>query len=151
MEEKRSLGIIIFIMIILVATLSVTPTLLEQQPSHAIRDPIFFRQKAPVAMSGNNIYVTWSTNQTANHDGEVMFRASTDGGKIFGDKINLSNNSKTNSVDTEIAASGNDVVVSWWEHNQTASKPVLRTSNDNGKTFGPILKLNGNGAIDSIQ
>jgi hypothetical protein len=149
MEEKMSLGIII--MIILVATVSVTPTLLQQQPSHAIRDPIFFRQKAPVAMSGNNIYVTWWTNRTAKGDGEVMFRASTDGGKTFGNKINLSNNSKTNSIDAEIAASGNDVVVSWWEHNQTASEPVLRTSNDNGKTFGPILKLNGNGAIDSIQ
>jgi hypothetical protein len=149
MEEKMSLGIII--MIILVATVSVTPTLLQQQPSHAIRDPIFFRQKAPVAMSGNNIYVTWWTNRTAKGDGEGMFRASTDGGKTFGNKINLSNNSKTNSIDAEIAASGNDVVVSWWEHNQTASEPVLRTSNDNGKTFGPILKLNGNGAIDSIQ
>jgi hypothetical protein len=111
MEEKMSLGIII--MIILVATVSVTPTLLQQQPSHAIRDPIFFRQKAPVAMSGNNIYVTWWTNRTAKGDGEVMFRASTDGGKTFGNKINLSNNSKTNSIDAEIAASGNDVVVSW--------------------------------------
>ena len=71
--------------------------------------------KAPVAISGNNIYVTWWTNNTAKGDGEVMFRTSTDGGKTFSDKINLSNNPKSNSVDAEISASGNDVVVSWWE------------------------------------
>lgn len=46
-------------------------------------------RKAPIATSGNNIYIAWWTNKTGND--EVMFRASTDGGKTFGDKINLSN------------------------------------------------------------
>jgi hypothetical protein len=78
-----------------------------------------------------------------------MFRASIDGGKTFGNKINLSNNSKTNSIDAEIAASGNDVVVSWWERDKTTNEPVLRLSNDNGKTFGSILKLSANGTIGS--
>ena len=44
-----------------------------------------------------------------------MFRASTDGGKIFGEKINLSNTSNVDSVDREIAASGSNVFVAWWE------------------------------------
>jgi hypothetical protein len=47
-------------------------------------------------------------------DGEVLFRASADGGQTFGDKINLSNNTVTNSVDSEIAAEGSNVVVTWW-------------------------------------
>lgn len=76
--------------------------------------------------SQNNIYVTWWTNQTVKGDGEVMFKASNDGGATFGDKINLSNNSNTNSVDAEIAASGNDVIVSWWEKNKTTNEPVTR-------------------------
>jgi hypothetical protein len=46
-------------------------------------------RKAPVATSGYNIYIAWWTNKIGND--EVMFRASTDGGKTFGGKINLSN------------------------------------------------------------
>jgi hypothetical protein len=38
---------------------------------------------------GDNIYVTWQSNNTANNNEEIMFRASTDGGATFGDKINL--------------------------------------------------------------
>jgi hypothetical protein len=33
---------------------------------------------APIAISGDNIYIAWPTNETG--DNEVMFRASTDGG-----------------------------------------------------------------------
>jgi hypothetical protein len=101
-----------------------------------IRDPIFFRQKAPIATSGDkNVYVAWWTNKTGND--EVMFKASTNGGKTFGDKINLSNTTNSQSQDVQIAASGSNVYVSWWERaNQTSNEPVLRVSNDNGKTFG---------------
>jgi hypothetical protein len=43
---------------------------------------------------------------------------------------------------------GNNVYVSWWERaNQTSNEPVMRISNDNGKTFGPILKLAVNDTI----
>jgi hypothetical protein len=42
-----------------------------------------------------------------------MFRASTDGGKTFGDKINLS--TKADSQDAQIDASGDRVFVTWWE------------------------------------
>ncbi|MFL6471063.1 MAG: hypothetical protein ACJ71H_09455 [Nitrososphaeraceae archaeon] len=37
--------------------------------------------------------------------------------------------------------SGNNVYVSWWERNQTSHEPVLIVSNDNGKSFGEIIKL----------
>jgi hypothetical protein len=103
--------------------------------------------RAPVAISGDNIYIVWWTNKTANGDGEVMFRASNDGGSTFGDKINLSNNTVTNSVDAEVAADGGDVVVTWWERNSTANAPVAKISTDNGQTFGPIMVLSTNGTI----
>jgi hypothetical protein len=57
----------------------------------------------PPAITGNNIYVAWWTNKTGNN--EVMFRASTDVGKTFGDKINLSNTTKAESTDVEIVVS----------------------------------------------
>jgi hypothetical protein len=53
--------------------------------------------KAPVVVSGDNIYIAWWTNNTANNNEEVMFRTSSDGGATFGDKINLSNTTDADS------------------------------------------------------
>jgi hypothetical protein len=52
-------------------------------------------------------------------------------------------------VDAQIAASGDNVYVSWWERNQTANEPVMRVSDDNGKSFGSVLHLAGNGTIST--
>jgi hypothetical protein len=101
--------------------------------------------RAPIATSDNNVYITWWSNKTGNF--EVMFRASTDNGATFGDKINLSNTTEADSDDAEIAASGNSVYVTWWERNETSDTPVARVSNDNGATFGQILMLAINGTI----
>jgi hypothetical protein len=103
------------------------------------------REAAPIATSGDNAYITWWSNKTGNE--EVMFRASTDNGATFGDKINLSNTTEADSDDAEIAASGDNVYVSWWERNETSDTPVARISSDNGATFGPILMLATNGTI----
>jgi len=97
-------------------------------------------KKAPVVVSGNNIYVVWWTNKTGNND-EVMFRESTDNGKTFSDKINLSNSSKSDSVDAMIDADGDKIAVTWWERNQATNEPVMRVSNDSGKSFGEIIML----------
>ena len=98
-----------------------------------------FQRKAPIDTSDDNAYVAWWSNKTGND--EVMFKASTDGGKTFGNKMNLSNTPKSDSQDAEIGASGNNVYVTWWERNQTMSEPVMRISNDNGKTFGQGIML----------
>ena len=103
-------------------------------------DPIGLRKAAPIATSDdNNVYIAWWSNKTGND--EVMFKASADGGKTFGDKMNLSNSTNSESQDAEIAASGNNVYVSWWERNETSNEPVLRVSNDSGKTFGEKIML----------
>ena len=102
-------------------------------------------EEAPIATSGDNAYITWWSNKTGNE--EVMFRASTDNGATFGDKINLSNTTAADSDDAEIAASGDSVYVTWWERNETSDTPVARVSNDNGATFGPMLMLATNGTI----
>jgi hypothetical protein len=67
--------------------------------------------------------------------------------------MNLSNSSNSDSQDVQITASANNVYVTWWERNQTMNEPVMRVSNDNGKTFGEIIKLAGNstsGAVTSV-
>jgi hypothetical protein len=83
--------------------------------------------------------VTWLSNKTG--DWEVFFKASADSGKTFGSKLDLSNSKGVVSNDPSITASGNNVYVSWWERNQTTNEPVLRVSNDNGKSFGEKIML----------
>jgi hypothetical protein len=98
------------------------------------------RKAAPIATSGdNNVYIAWWNNKTGND--EVMFKTSTDGGKTFSDKVNLSNSTNSESQDAEIAASESNVYVTWWERNQTMNEPFIRISNDNGKSFGPTIML----------
>ena len=128
--------------ITLVATLGATTI---QQSAYAGVDVGPVAYKAPTAITGDNVYVAWWTNKTGNN--EVMFRASTDAGKTFGDKINLSNTTNADSTRVEIDSDGNSVVVTWWETNETSDVPVMKVSNDNGKTFGSLLKLGTNGTI----
>jgi hypothetical protein len=106
--------------------------------------------RAPAVISGENVYIAWWTNNTANNN-EVMFRSSTDGGATFGDKINLSNTTNADSTRAEIAGEGDNVIVSWWETNQTSDTPVARISTDAGQTFGPMLMLATNGTIGEAE
>jgi hypothetical protein len=110
--------------------------------------------KAPIAVSedGNNVYVVWWTNNnTENNNEEVMFRASNDGGQTFGDKINLSNTTAAELEDVEIDAEGANVIVTWWERNQTANEHVMRISNDSGQTFGPLLMLSSDSTLSAAS
>jgi hypothetical protein len=144
--NDRKFGLGVIIMITLGITTAVLANLnIEFRSVSAILSADQFVVKAPPAITGDNIYVAWWTNKTGND--EVMFRASTDTGKTFGDKINLSNSPNANSTRVEIDSDANSVVVTWWETNQTSDVPVMRVSTDNGKTFGEIIKLSANGPI----
>jgi hypothetical protein len=140
--------------VILVSVVATTAIATSFQRTHAIlgadvwvRVVMKTPSRAPIATSGDKgVYITWWTNESGIWD--VFFKASTDGGKTFGPKINLSNSKGVISNDAEIAAARSNVYVSWWERaNATSNEPVLRISNDNGKTFGSILNLSTNGTI----
>jgi hypothetical protein len=147
--NNTKLGLGVIMMITLVSTIigiGVTPILLQQSTSGLVI-PANSNRNAPIAISGDNICIAWWANKTGND--EVMFRASTDKGQTFGDKINLSNTPNADSTSLEIDSDANNVVVTWWETNQTANTPVMKISTDNGKTFGPTLNLSTNGSIGS--
>jgi hypothetical protein len=145
MKSKITLRIIIIMALASTATIA-SGTLLQQQSANASvisSTSRIFNGATQMATSGNNIYVVWWTNKSG--DWEVMFKASTNGGKTFGSQINLSNTPKSVSDNAEIAASGNNVYVTWWERtNQTTNEPVMKVSNDNGKTFGEKIMLSNN-------
>jgi hypothetical protein len=107
----------------------------------------FGKNNALIATSGQNVYTVWWSWSNETRSYEVMFRASTDGGQTFSDKINLSNATDSESVDAAIAAAGDRVFVTWWEQTQAANEPVMKISNDKGATFGPLLRLAVNGSI----
>jgi hypothetical protein len=133
-----------------IAVLAITVLLLMQSVNQAVvavGDGTKYDRKAPPAISGDNVYVVWWTNDTANNNEDVIFRASTDGGTSFGDKINLSNSTDSDSTRVEIDSDADSVVVTWWETDQTDDTPVMRVSTDNGATFGPQLQLATNGTI----
>ena len=153
MNSKRILGVIIGIT--LITTFAATTPTVQQQQADAtgkFTDPttdIRSEPKAPMVASGENLYIVWWTNKSGNW--EVMFRASNDFGETIGDKINLSNSTDADSQNAEIVAQDDNVYVSWWETStdpaNKTSESVLRISNDNGNTFGPILMLGNNGTL----
>ena len=51
------------------------------------------------------------------------------------------------SEEAPVVITGDNVYVTWWERNDTSDEPVARVSNDNGATFGPLLRLAANGTI----
>src|SRR5918999_6459344 len=155
MKKKNTIAALLVIVIVaIVGTFSTTTTTIIQLAQAFIDPTADFRsepRKAPVVVSGDNIYIAWWTNNTAaeNNNEEVMFRASNDAGATFSDKINLSNTTDADSWRVEISAEGENVVVSWWEMNQTSDVPVARVSNDGGATFGPLMMLAANGTLGS--
>src|SRR6266581_9172394 len=114
MKEKVISGVIIAI--VLATTIGAAPILLQSQTQG-------YKWNAPlvqVATSGNKVYVVWDSNKTSTLK-EILFRASTDNGKSFSDKINLSHSPKGLSELANIAASGNNVFVVWGD-NKTGNK-----------------------------
>ena len=144
MNKKFTMGVIAIMTLITLGT--TTLAILAAESAYGV-DTQKKGEPAKIATSGDNTYIAWGSNNTAHP--EIMFRASTDGGKTFGEKINLSNTTNVDSVDREIAASGSNVFVAWWERGNQTDQAVMKISADNGKTFGPMLKLAANGTIGS--
>ena len=148
--DTKSILVIIFGIILVTAgtTFSILQSAAGLMGDASVR---IIEPKAPMVASGDNLYIVWWTNKSGNW--EVMFRASNDTGETIGDKINLSNSIDADSQNAEMVAQDDNVYVSWWEistnpANKT-SESVLRISNDNGATFGPILMLGDNGTLSA--
>jgi hypothetical protein len=98
----------------------------------------------PMATSGNNVFMTWTNNDTGHCN--VFFGKSSDGGKtlkIF--MISAPNKGHIIDQSTEISASGSNVYVTWWTNKTGTLMPVFRASNDGGNTFGKTIMLNSTG------
>jgi hypothetical protein len=147
MDNRLGLVTVVAVVVVLVIATSIATTYgtihtaVAAVSGHPLRQGVEIKAAAPIATSANNVYVAWPSNKTTS-DFEIMFKASTDGGKTFGQKIDLSNSPGIDSERPQIAAVGSNVYVTWWERaNATSNEPVLRVSNDYGKTFGDKITL----------
>jgi hypothetical protein len=140
MNEKSILGLTTSI--IFATTIGLASILMQLQLAHAY---VYNVPDAPIAASGDSVYVTWTSNRTGNY--EVLFRESSDGGKTFGDKINLSNTTGSNSFHSDISAEGNNVHVSFHDNKTGNVDTYMITSTDGGHTFGDIVAINGTGTL----
>jgi hypothetical protein len=151
-DMRRMISLSVMTSVLLVAMTMVSPNKSALFQSAAAEDvnlenphDIKHEALAPIATSGDNVYIVWWSNKTGND--ETMFRASADRGETFGDKINLSNSTER-SVDAEIAAEGDSVYVTWWEETvdgeNESRQPVFRASANNGETFGETFVVTSN-------
>jgi len=86
MNVKPILGVIIgitFLTTLGTTTLHASDNTVEPLDFRKVIDTSTGERKAPPSISGENVYATWWTNNTANNNEEIMFRASTDSEFIF--------------------------------------------------------------------
>jgi len=97
---------------------------------------------APIAASGNIVYIAWSNNDTGHWN--VLFTKSNDDGKTFLKTMIISSPNKDHIINTPvgIAASGSHVYITWTTNKTGKLETVFRTSNDGGSTFGNIVRPN---------
>lgn len=103
---------------------------------------------APIAGSGNYVYVVWWDNKTENW--EVFFARSTDNGRTFEQPLNLSNNTGR-SENAQIFALQENVYVTWWDNSTGTREVLFRASTDNGNSFGQATILKSTGRINSTS
>ena len=97
-----------------------------------------FSQNPQIAASGNNVYVTWEDTTPGNRD--IFFAVSNNNGVSFGTPINISN-STGSSTDPQIAASGNNVYVTWEDTTPGNRDIFFAVSNNNGTSFGTPINI----------
>jgi hypothetical protein len=91
-----------------------------------------------IAMTNSNIFVTWADLTDGNWD--VFFTKSTGPNDPFDSPVNLSSSQTLSSLDSQIAADGSDVFVTWAD--DTPNTPfsnradiLLSSSTSNGESF----------------
>lgn len=94
-----------------------------------------------IVSSGRDVYIIWheaSPVDPASNIHEVWFSRSTNRGRDFEPRINLSDSVATSSEHEQIAAHRRNVYVVWSED---INEIWFRRSSDGGVTFEPALKL----------
>ena len=143
---KKKMGMIA-IVVLLVATVVIyaNPIPSAGQPkSPRATTATQIRVAVPIATSGSIVYMAWPNNDTGHWN--VFFAKSIAGGKTLKTTmLSALNKGQTVDLNTEIAASGSNVYVTWWTNKSRVLMPLFGASNDSGNTFAKPIMLNSTG------
>ena len=93
-----------------------------------------------IAMSGENVVITW-TERLPGNNGEIFAAMSSDSGSTFGTPVNVSDTT-TFSFNQQIAMSGENVVITWTEELPGNNEEIFAAmSSDSGSTFGTPVNV----------
>jgi fructose-specific component phosphotransferase system IIB-like protein len=109
------------------------------QPKQIVGTPNQDAEPPQIAASGKNVYIIWHEfpEETAIQP-DVFLARSTNHGKDFGARKNLSNSADIDSSNERIATSGHKVFVVWSEN---ADEIFFRRSTNRGENFDSAKKL----------
>jgi len=107
-----------------------------------------------VTASSNNVYIVWQDINPIHRQPEALFVKSADGGKTFGNPINLSNSPMwSGSPDITSLSNTGDVYVTWNEGvcvvTHCSHEILFVRSNDTGNTFSSPIQLSNHVAAGS--
>lgn len=107
---------------------------------------------APIAVSGDNLFIVWPDNRTlapndAHANWDIFFVRSPNLGQSFAEPINLSNSANGTSRGADIAIHDRDpkhtgIYVTFWDNKTGENNPYFVFSNDSGIKFSKPIMLN---------
>ena len=107
---------------------------------------------APIAVSGDNLFIVWPDNRTlapndAHANWDIFFVRSPDLGQSFAEPINLSNSANGTSRGADIAIHDRDpkhtgIYVTFWDNKTGENNPYFVFSNESGIKFSKPIMLN---------
>jgi hypothetical protein len=100
-----------------------------------------YSSQTQIAVSGANVYLVWRDDTPGNDD--ILFRRSTDNGATWKVVVNLSNNAG-DSFGPQIAVSGSNIYVVWYDNTPGALDVFSKRSTDNGATWKAVKNLSNN-------
>ncbi|HXV46811.1 MAG TPA: sialidase family protein, partial [Nitrososphaera sp.] len=101
----------------------------------------FSPQVAVSGSPGSDVYVVWYDSTLGTND--IFFRHSSDDGATWDAKKNISSNADS-SVSPQIAVSGSDVYVVWYDFTPGNNDIFFRHSSDDGATWDAKKNLSSN-------
>jgi hypothetical protein len=140
-----------------------TTGLMSSISTRALIQPVLL---APIAVSGENVFIVWPDNRTfdsphpdfdrahlpafkntvhANWD--IFLVQSSDHGQTFTEPINLSNSANGTSIGAEVAVRDRglnqaSIYVTFWDNKTGENNPYFIFSNDSGIKFSKPIMLN---------
>jgi hypothetical protein len=96
----------------------------------------------------NMVYIVWTEGNFDEGRTSIFAKASSDSGAIFGQAVNLSNNSG-DAILPRVSAFGNNEYVLWMQGRFNQGEILFKKSSDNGTTFGQTIRLTNDDGTSS--